>query len=209
MTQRTVLLLLVVLTGGCASAPEPVQQFESALARYLGPAQPLRNPAPTRVQTLAWAVAPGGFAMRAADVGAALQAGVERLPALDLLRRVPDSYLLAVPGRGTVQQAGRVYGVDAVLMASVDVFEPQQTGLTRLLLAQGEQDMSLTAGDKLAVLDVALLPASGVPALLQTSIRRSGPDALARLRREAPAELAAKLRGALSGPPTTDASVER
>ena len=198
MIQRTVLLLIVAALAGCASQPEPVQQFESGLARYLGPAQPLRNPAPTRVQTLAWAAAPGGFAMRATDVGGLLQAGVEPLPGLDILRRVPDSYLLTVPGRGTVQQAGRVYGVDAVLMASVDVFEPKQSGLTRLLLAQGEQDMTLVAGDSLAVMDVALLPATGVPALLQTSVRRSGPDALSRLQREAPAQLAAQLRAALS-----------
>lgn len=200
MTKRTVLLLILALAGGCASAPEPVQQFETGLARYLGPAQPLRNPAPTRVQGVAWAVAPGGFAMRGGDIGGLLAAAVDQLPGLDLLRRVPDSYLLAVPGRGTVQQAGRVYGVDAVLMASVDVFTPQQSGLTRLALAQGEQDSELAAGDTLAVMDVALLPASGVPALLQTSIQRRGPNALADLRREAPAAVAAQLRAAMSGP---------
>ena len=200
MIKRTVLLAFIASVAGCASAPEPVQQFQSSLARYLGPAQPLRNPAPTRVQTLGWAIAPGGFAMRAGDIGGLLRSAADELPGLDLLRRVPDSYLLTVPGRGTVQQAGRVYGVDAVLMASVDVFQPQQSGLTRLLLAEDEQDVTLTAGETLAVMDVALLPASGVPALLQASIRRRGPDALARLQREAPAELAALLRSALTGP---------
>lgn len=199
MIKRTVLLAFIASVAGCASAPEPVQQFQSSLARYLGPAQPLRNPAPTRVQTLGWAIAPGGFAMRAGDIGGLLRSAADELPGLDLLRRVPDSYLLTVPGRGTVQQAGRVYGVDAVLMASVDVFQPQQSGLTRLLLAEGEQDVTLTAGETLAVMDVALLPASGVPALLQASIRRRGPGALARLQREAPAELAALLRAALTG----------
>lgn len=199
MTKRTVLLLILALVGGCASAPEPVQQFETGLARYLGPAQPLRNPAPTRVQGVAWAVAPGGFAMHGRDVGGLLSSAVGQLPGLDLLRRVPDSYLLAVPGRGTVQQAGRVYGVDAVLMASVDVFTPEQSGLTRLALAQGEQDSEWAAGETVAVMDVALLPASGVPALMQTSIQRRGPDALADLRRDAPGELAAQLRAALTG----------
>ena len=198
MIKRTVLIAIVAVAAGCASAPEPVAQFESKLARYLGEAQPLRNPAPTRVQSLAWAVAPGGFAMQAGDVRGLLQTAVDELPGLDIVRRVPNSYLLTVPGRGTVQQAGRVYGVDAVLMASVDVFEPQETGLTRLLLAQGEQDVALTGGETLAVFDVALLPTTGVPALLQTSIRRTGPDALERLQRDAPAELAAKLRAALS-----------
>lgn len=210
MTSRTVfshaIAMLALVVAGCAGPPEPDQAFTTALARYLGPPLPLRNPAPVPVQRLGVAVAPGTVAADQRSLLALADAIVAGVPGVRISQRIPASYLLTVPGRGTVQQAGRVYGVDAVLMLSADQFPSPTAGLLRLTAAQGDMDDTLDAPARINVVDVALLPASGVPALWQTTVRTrsalTGPpdlalaDVLAEARAVLPAEFAAALAAA-------------
>ena len=199
----TMALLAAALTG-CASAPEPDQTFTTSLARYLGPPLPLRNPAPVPLRTLGVAVAPGTVAADQRTLLALADAIAAGAPGVRITQRIPASYLLTVPGRGTVQQAGRVYGVDAILVLSADQFASPTAGLVRLTAAEGDVDDTLTAPARLAVVDVALLPASGVPALWQTTVRHraalsSQPDlALAALLADARAVLPGRFAAALS-----------
>lgn len=190
---------IVTVFAGCATTPDPVARFDTRLAGYFDSA-PLSVGAKESALRVGVGVVPSE-AIGAQDESTRLGMIAEVRAALGKARPnvsarpIDDSYLKAGRGLPNLRETGRLFGVDTLVLLSLDRhFRPADAGgLVRIATVTGPRDITLPAQTLLTYIDMAVIDlGSGRVAYARQVSSELGVDAKtwgdARLRRRAEAD---------------------
>lgn len=159
--------LATLVLAGCAQPPEPVARVDTRLAGYLGDIARTPTSQTNGARQVGVGVLPGDAATsqdetaRLAMIAAvreALTGAAARARGIESVRPLADSYLRA-GGVDGLRQAGRLFGVDTIVLLSLDQrFRPADAGGPVVIAAAGgERRQSVAAQTVLTVIDISVI----------------------------------------------------